>query len=90
MCIRDRSVTDPSVRGVAKVVKEAYPDPTAKEGDWSCVDLQKVKSIPDPVTLTAIKADKTLTEIALIKQSRLSVMPLEEAEYGRILKLGGL
>jgi len=85
-----QSVTDPSVRGVAKVVKEAYPDPTAKEGDWSCVDLQKVKSIPDPVTLTAIKADKTLTEIALIKQSRLSVMPLEEAEYGRILKLGGL
>lgn len=83
-----QSVTDPSVRGVTKVVKEAYPDATAKEGDWSCVDLEKVKALPSPVTLPAIKADKSLAEIALIKQSRLSVMPLTPEEYARILALG--
>lgn len=83
-----QSVTDPSVQGVTKVAKEAYPDPTAKEGDWSCVDLEKVKPLPSPVTLPAIKADKSLAEIALIKQSRLSVMPLTAQEYRRILELG--
>lgn len=85
-----QSVTDPSVRGVTKVVKEAYPDPTAKEGDWSCVDLQKLEALPSPVSLPAIKADKSLAEIALIKQSRLSVMPVTKDEYARILKLGGV
>lgn len=83
-----QSVTDPSIRGVTKVVKEAYPDPTAEEGDWSCVDLQKINSLCCPVTLPAIKADKSLSEIALIKQSRLSVMPLTKSEYDRILSLG--
>jgi len=82
-----QSVTDPSVRGVTKVVKESYPDATAKEGDWSCVDLEKVKTLPSPVTLAEIKADPSLTEIALIKQSRLSVMPLTSAEYLRILEM---
>ena len=83
-----QSVTDPSVRGVTKVVKEAYPDATAKEGDWSCVDLEKVKPLPSPVTLAEIKADPALTEISLIKQSRLSVMPLSSGEYVRILEMG--
>jgi predicted RNA-binding protein with PUA-like domain len=83
-----QSVTDPSVRGVTRVVKEAYPDATAKEGDWSCVDLENVKPLPSPVTLAAIKSDTRLSEIALIKQSRLSVMPLTKQEYDRILSLG--
>ena len=83
-----QSVTDPSVRGVTMVVKEAYPDATAKEGDWSCVDLEKVKPLPSPVTLAEIKADPALTEISLIKQSRLSVMPLTSGEYVRILEMG--
>jgi predicted RNA-binding protein with PUA-like domain len=83
-----QSVTDPSVRGVTRVVKEAYPDATAKEGDWSCVDLENVKPLPSPVTLAAIKSDPGLSEIALIKQSRLSVMPLTKQEYDRILSLG--
>lgn len=82
-----QSVTDPSVRGVTKVVKVAYPDPTAKEGDWSCVDLEKVKPLLSPVTLPAIKADKSLADIALIRQSRLSVMPITPREYARILEL---
>lgn len=83
-----QSVTDPSVRGITKVVKEAYPDATAQEGDWSCVDLEKVRPLPSAVTLAAIKTDPSLAEIALIKQSRLSVMPLTKSEYERILKLG--
>jgi predicted RNA-binding protein with PUA-like domain len=84
-----QSVTDPSVRGVTTVVKEAYHDATADEGDWSCIDLEKVKPLPSPVTLTSIKTDPNLAEIALIKQSRLSVMPLTKQEYERILKMGG-
>jgi len=83
-----QSVTDPSVQGISEVVKEAYPDPTATEGDWSCVDLVPVKALPSPVTLTAIKAETALAEICLIKQSRLSVIPVTEKEYNRILKLG--
>ncbi|MEY2906463.1 MAG: hypothetical protein RLZZ408_934 [Verrucomicrobiota bacterium] len=83
-----QSVTDPSVRGITKVVKEAYPDPTAKEGDWSCVDLAAVKPLPSPVTLQEIKGEKSLAEISLIKQSRLSVMPITPKEYERILGMG--
>jgi predicted RNA-binding protein with PUA-like domain len=84
-----QSVTDPSVRGFTRVVKEAYADPTAREGDWSCVDLEKAAPLPSPVTLNAIKADPGLAGIALIKQSRLSVMPLTKREYDRILGMGG-
>ena len=85
-----QSVTDPSVRGITKVVKEAYPDPTAKEGDWSSVDLAAVKPLPSPVTLQEIKGEKSLAEISLIKQSRLSVMPITPGEYERILGMGGI
>lgn len=85
-----QSVTDPSVQGITKVVKEAYPDPTAKEGDWSCVDLAAVKPLPSPVTLQEIKGEKSLAEISLIKQSRLSVMPITPGEYERILGMGGI
>ncbi len=83
-----QSVTDPSVMGVSKVIKESYPDPTATTGEWSCIDLSPIKALSSPVTLAKIKEDKTLAEIALIKQSRLSVMPLTEKEYERILKMG--
>ena len=85
-----QSVTDPSVQGITKVVKEAYPDPTAKEGDWSCVDLAAVKPLPSPVTLQEIKGEKSLAEISLIKQSRLSVMPIAPSEYEQILGMGGI
>ena len=83
------SVTGKAVVGVAKVCKEAYPDPTAEEGDWSCVDLKPVRALKMPVTLDSIKVDPDLSEIALIRQSRLSVMPLTDAEFTRIAKLGG-
>jgi predicted RNA-binding protein with PUA-like domain len=74
--------------GVAKVLKEAYPDKTADEGDWVCVDLAPVKPLAATVTLTAVKADPSLGEMALVKRSRLSVSPVTGPEFARILKLG--
>jgi predicted RNA-binding protein with PUA-like domain len=85
-----QSVTDPAVMGISKVVKEAYADATATEGDWSCVELAAVKALPSPVTLKGIKEEPSLAGISLIKQSRLSVMPVTAKEFGQILKLGGL
>ena len=68
------SVTDKAVVGIAKVVRAAYPDTTAKEGDWSTVDLAPVKLLRDPVTLGQIKVRRSLKNISLIRQSRLSVV----------------
>ena len=82
------SVSDKAVVGVAEVTREAYADPTAKEGDWSVVDLKPLAPMTVPVTLAQIKADPKLADIALIKQSRLSVMPIRAAEFRRVLKLG--
>ena len=81
------SVTDKQIVGVAKVQKEFYPDATADEGDWSCVDLAPVKPLAKPVTLDAIKADKILREMPLVKQSRLSVTPVSTAQFARLLEL---
>ena len=83
------SVTDKQVVGVARVVREFYPDATAAEGDWSCVDLAPVKPLAKPVSLDAIKADKVLRELPLVKQSRLSVTPLAKAQFERVLELSG-
>ncbi|MEI8340340.1 MAG: EVE domain-containing protein [Verrucomicrobiota bacterium] len=82
------SVEGKAVVGIAKVITEAYPDPTATEGDWVCVDLAPVKPLKTPVTLDQIKASKPLDSIALTKQSRLSVMPVTPREFDEILKLG--
>jgi len=75
------------VVGVARVVREFYPDPTADEGDWSAVDLAPVKPLARPVSLAVIKADKTLKEMKLVKQSRLSVMPVTAGQFTRLLAL---
>src|SRR6187402_1380380 len=80
------SVEGKEVVGIAKVAATAYPDPTAEEEGWVCVDLVPWKAFPQPVTLPAIKASKPLKEIALLRQSRLSVMPLLPAEYAELLK----
>ncbi len=76
-----------SVVGLARVEKESYPDPTAEEGDWSCVDLAAVKAVNKPVSLAQIKSDKTLHDMVLVKQSRLSVSPLTKAQFERVLAL---
>jgi predicted RNA-binding protein with PUA-like domain len=80
------SVTEKQVVGVARVVREAYPDPTAKDGDWVCVDLAPVKALKHPVGLDIIKADPVLQEMPLIRNSRLSVMPLTEKQSHRLLE----
>ena len=75
------------VVGLARVEKEAYPDPTATEGDWSAVDLSPVKPLRKPVTLAAVKVDQTLRTMPLVRQSRLSVSPVTEAQFKRLLEL---
>jgi predicted RNA-binding protein with PUA-like domain len=81
------SVTDKAVVGIAKVVRVAYPDRTAKEGDWSTVDLAPVKQLRHPVSLEQIKAAPRLKNISLVRQSRLSVHALTSAEFREIVKL---
>ncbi len=73
------------VVGVAKVAKQAYQDPTTDDDRWVCVDLKPFKKLKKPVTLEQIKADDRLAGISLIKQSRLSVMPVSEDEFHVIL-----
>lgn len=82
------SVVGKAVVGVAKVAREAYPDATAQEADWVCVDLAPVKPLKKPVALERIKAEPALKKIALLRQSRLSVMPLSASEFEAIVKLG--
>ena len=84
------SVTGKCVAGLARVSREAYPDPTAKDGDWSCVDLVPLRACREPVTLDRIKATAALRDIPLLRQSRLSVMPLTADEARALRKLGGL
>jgi predicted RNA-binding protein with PUA-like domain len=79
---------DKAVVGIARVTREAYPDPTAKEGDWSAVDLAPVKSLRRSVSLRAIKDNRRLKDVLLIRQSRLSVMPLAKSEFREIVKMG--
>ena len=82
------SVTGKEVVGLAKVTREAYPDATATDGDWSCVDLAPVKPLAKPVSLEAIKSDPVLKNIPLVRQSRLSVSALTKEQFARVLTLG--
>ena len=79
---------DKAVVGIAKVTRTAYRDTTAKEGDWSAVELAPVKPLRKPVTLAEIKSKPLLKKVALVRQSRLSVMPLGAKEFGLIVRLG--
>ena len=83
------SVSDRQVMGYARVGREAYPDPTATEGDWCCVDLVPVRALKKPVSLEAIKADPVLKSMPLVKQSRLSVTPLTREQFDQVLQLSG-
>jgi predicted RNA-binding protein with PUA-like domain len=84
------SVVGKEVVGIAKVTREAYPDPTAEEGEWVCVDLAPVKKLGKPVALELIKKTPKLSQIKLLRQSRLSVMPLTPEEFATIVELGKL
>ena len=76
--------------GIAEIIKEAYPDPTDKTGKFVCVDIKADKPFKTPVTLAAIKAEPKLAEMALVKQSRLSVQPVTPEEWKLVCKMGGV
>ena len=77
-----------SVVGIAEVAKAVYPDPTSDDPSWVAVDIKPVKRLPRPATLADIKANKKLTDLLLVRQSRLSVMPLTKEEFETIVKMG--
>lgn len=89
LCLIYHSVQGQAVVGVAKVKAGPRPDPTADDPRWLAVEIAPVFALAQPVSLAAIKADLALRNLALVRQSRLSVMPLTPAEYARILELGG-
>jgi len=76
------------VVGVARVSGEAYPDPTTKDERWVVVDLEPVAPLAEPVGLAAIKAEPALAEMALLRRSRLSVVPVTKPEFDRVLRMG--
>lgn len=82
------SVTTKAVVGIAEVTKTAFPDSTADEPGWVAVELKAIEPLATPVTLAQIKADTALADIPLLRQSRLSVMPLTATAFKRIVKLG--
>tara|TARA_A100001011_G_scaffold400141_1_gene512658 strand:- start:4485 stop:4907 length:423 start_codon:yes stop_codon:yes gene_type:complete len=86
-CLFYHSVNEKSVIGIVKVVKTYYPDPTDKENKFVVVDVKPLKKLKNPVTLKKIKENKKLQSIALVKQSRLSVMPIKKKEWEIIIKM---
>ncbi|CAA7616806.1 conserved hypothetical protein [Magnetospirillum sp. LM-5] len=84
------SVDEKRIVGIVEVVREATADPTADDPRWVCPDLKAVRPVPNPVTLAAIKADPRLADLALIKQSRLSVMPIDDQSWDILCGLGGV
>ena len=87
LCFFYHSVSEKSIVGIVEVVKEHYPDPTDKKNKFVVVDVKALKKLKNPVSLEKIKKNTKLKNIALIKQSRLSVMPLRKLEWDEILKL---
>ena len=83
------SNTGKEIVGVVAVARAAYPDPTAESGDWVCVDMRAVGPMPQPVTLAAIKAEPALADLALVRQSRLSVLPVSPAHWALLCRMGG-
>ena len=87
LCFFYHSVTEKSIVGIVKVVKEYYPDPTDITDRFVVVDVKATKKLKNPVSLDQIKENNKLKDIALVKQSRLSVMPLKKTEWDIIIKM---
>lgn len=87
LCLYYHSNEEKAVVGLAKVVHEAFPDPTSKEGDWVSVDVEAVEPFKNPISLAVIKAHPVLKSMALVKQMRLSVCPVTPEEFGIIIQL---
>lgn len=84
------SLKEKSVVGIVEVIAEAHPDSTTDDPRWECVDIKAVQSVPTPVTLEQIKSDSRLSEMVLVKNSRLSVQPVTEVEWKIVSELAGL
>jgi len=83
------SNTGKEIVGVVEVARTAYPDPTAEAGDWVAVDMRAVGPMPRPIGLAAIKADPAFADLALVRQSRLSVLPVSAAHWAALCRMGG-
>jgi predicted RNA-binding protein with PUA-like domain len=95
MAVGDRgffyhSQSEKAVVGIVEVIAAAHPDSTTDDERWECVDIKAVKAVPNPVTLDAIKAEEALADMILVKNSRLSVQPVTEAEWALVCEMGGL
>lgn len=88
LCLYYHSVNEKSVVGIAKVVKEYYADHTAKEGDWVMVDVVPESSFKRPVTLAEIKSNDLLSNMVLVRNSRLSVQPVRPEEFDIVVGMG--
>lgn len=88
LCLYYHSNIGLEVVGIARVIREHYPDPTADKGDWSAVDVEPVCALKRPVPLATLKAHPALQHIGLVRNPRLSVMPLTEEEFRLVLQLG--
>ena len=84
------SQKDKEIVGVVEVISEAHPDSTTDDDRWECVDIKAVKAMPVPVSLESIKAEPRLSEMVLVKNTRLSVQPVKEDEWGLICDMGRL
>lgn len=87
LCLYYHSGDDKAAVGVARVTREAFPDPTAKGDDWSAVDVEAVRPLHRPVTLAEMKANPLLSKMAMVRRPRLSVSPVTEEEFAAILEL---
>ena len=90
LCFFYHSVNEKKIVGVVSVTKEHYTDPTDKTKKFVAVDVKTKKSLKNPITLKQIKKEKKLSHLALVKQSRLSVMPIDKISWRLICKLGGI
>lgn len=84
------SIDEKRVMGIVKVVVEAHPDSTDTTGKWFCVDVAAVKTPINPVTLEQVKAEPSLADMVLVKNSRLSVQPVTDEEWKIVCRMGGL
>jgi predicted RNA-binding protein with PUA-like domain len=90
LCFFYHSVNEKKIVGIVSVTKEHYADPTDKTKKFVAVDVKTKKTLKNPITLKQIKKDKKLSHLALVKQSRLSVMPIDKISWDLICKLGGI
>jgi predicted RNA-binding protein with PUA-like domain len=81
---------DKEIVGAVEIIAEAYPDPTDKTGQWVCVDVRAAQDFPKPVSIASVKADARLKDMVLVRNSRLSVQPVNEIQWRAICKMGGL